>query len=120
MRDSPRIRILVAEERAGLLRKVAKLYAGPMQNPDLAFVSASRALRELPDEEASLTLAVTLSDRASHGGEELASTKTKGAVEGGMDAIKEKIGLGGGGDDDDDDDDDGNSRSRSRSRSRNR
>ena len=63
----------VAEERAALLRKVAKLYAGPMQNADLAFVSASRALRELPDEEASLTLAVTLSDRASHGGEELAA-----------------------------------------------
>ncbi|HUM11208.1 MAG TPA: tetratricopeptide repeat protein [Myxococcaceae bacterium] len=63
----------VAEERAALLRKVAKLYAGPMQNADLAFVSASRALRELPDEEASLTLTVTLSERATHGGEELAS-----------------------------------------------
>ncbi len=36
-----------------------------MQNAELAFVSASRALRELPDEEASLTLAVTLSERAS-------------------------------------------------------
>ena len=55
----------VAAERAALLRKVAKLYAGPMQNPELAFVSASRALRELPDEEASLTLTVTLSERAS-------------------------------------------------------
>ena len=44
-----------------------------MQNGDLAFVSASRALRELPDEEASLTLAVTLSERASHGGDELAA-----------------------------------------------
>src|SRR5678815_3675843 len=63
----------VAQERAALLRKVAKLYAGPMQNADLAFVSASRALRELPDEEASLTLTVTLSERATHGGEELAS-----------------------------------------------
>ncbi|HEY1416587.1 MAG TPA: gliding motility protein, partial [Myxococcaceae bacterium] len=63
----------VAEERAALLRKVAKLYAGPMQNSDLAFVSASRALRELPDEEASLTLTVTLSERATHGGEELAA-----------------------------------------------
>ncbi len=62
----------VAAERAALLRKVAKLYAGPMQNAELAFVSASRALRELPDEEASLTLAVTLSERASSGGEELA------------------------------------------------
>ena len=59
-------------------------------------------------------------DLFEKGGEEIAETKTKGAVEGGMEAIKEKIGLGGGGDDDDDDDDDGNSRSRSRSRSSNR
>src|SRR6478672_2808517 len=57
-------------------------------------------------------------DLFEKGGEELAETKTKGAVEGGMDAIKEKIGLGGGGDDDEDEDEDrGNSRSRSRSRS---
>ena len=47
-------------------------------------------------------------DLFEQGGEEMAQTKTKGAVEGGMDAIKEKIGLGGrdgdrekrGGDDD--------------------
>ena len=38
--------------------------------------------------------------------EEGAERKTKGAVEGGMDAIKEKIGLGGKDDDDEDDDDD--------------
>jgi hypothetical protein len=43
-------------------------------------------------------------DLFKKGGEELAETKTKGAVEGGMDAIKEKIGLGGGKDDDEDDD----------------
>jgi hypothetical protein len=35
-----------------------------------------------------------------------AQRKTKGAVEGGMDAIKEKIGLGGRNSDDEDDDDD--------------
>jgi hypothetical protein len=57
-------------------------------------------------------------DLFEKGGEEMAETKTKGAVEGGMDAIKEKVGLGGGGDDEDEDD--GNSSSRSRSRSRNR
>jgi hypothetical protein len=56
-------------------------------------------------------------DLFEKGGEELAETKTKGAVEGGMEAIKEKIGLGGRGGDDDDDDDEGSSRSRSRSRS---
>ena len=61
----------VAAERASLLRKVAKLYAGPMQNPELAFVSASRALRELPDDEASLSLAVNLAERAE-GSDELA------------------------------------------------
>ena len=43
-------------------------------------------------------------DLFEKGGEEVAETKTKGAVEGGMDAIKEKVGLGGSGDDDEDDD----------------
>lgn len=45
-----------------------------------------------------------LPDLFEKGGEEIAETKTKGAVEGGMDAIKEKMGLGGRDDDDDDDD----------------
>ena len=58
-------------------------------------------------------------DLFESGGEKLAQTKTKGAVEGGMDAIKEKIGLGGG-DDDDEDDDKESSRSGSRSRGNNR
>ena len=58
-------------------------------------------------------------DLFQSGTEEVASSKTKGAVEGGMDAIREKIGLGGrGGDDEDDDDDENEGRSRSRSRSR--
>jgi hypothetical protein len=47
-------------------------------------------------------------DLISGGGEELAESKTKGAVEGGMDAIKEKIGLGGR----DKDEDEESSRSR--------
>jgi gas vesicle structural protein len=55
------------------------------------------------------------------GTEELAESKTKGAVEGGMDAIREKIGLGRSGDDDDDDDEEeGRSSSRSRGRSNDR
>ena len=45
-------------------------------------------------------------DLFEQGGEEMAQTKTKGAVEGGMDAIKEKVGLGGRGGDDDEEDDD--------------
>src|SRR3954452_24042149 len=59
-------------------------------------------------------------DLFEKGGEEMAETKTKGAVEGGMDAIKEKIGLGGRGGDDDDDDDDDDEKERSRSGSRSR
>jgi hypothetical protein len=59
-----------------------------------------------------------LPDLFDSGTEEMASSKTKGAVEGGMDAIKEKIGLGGGDDDDENDEDEGPSRSRSRSRGR--
>src|SRR6185437_9381202 len=54
------------------------------------------------------------------GTEELAESKSKGAVEGGMDAIREKIGLGGRDDDDDDDQEEGRSRSRSRGRSNDR
>ncbi|HEY2353808.1 MAG TPA: gas vesicle protein GvpJ [Gaiellaceae bacterium] len=46
-----------------------------------------------------------LPDLLSDGVEDGAERKTKGAVEGGMDAIKEKIGLGGNDDDEDDDDD---------------
>ena len=59
-------------------------------------------------------------DLFEEGGEELAETKTKGAVEGGMDAIKEKIGLGGRGAGDDDDDDEERSGSRSRGRGNDR
>ena len=58
-------------------------------------------------------------DLFEKGGEEVAETKTKGAVEGGMEAIKEKMGLGGRSDDDDDDDQERSGRG-SRSRGDNR
>ena len=57
-----------------------------------------------------------LPDLFEKGGEEMAEHESKGAVEGGMDAIKEKMGLGRG----DDDDDNERSGNRSRSRSSNR
>jgi len=57
-------------------------------------------------------------DLFQKGGEEVAETKTKGAVEGGMDAIKEKMGLGSGGDDDDDDKERSGGGSRSRGNNR--
>ena len=57
-----------------------------------------------------------LPDLFEKGGEEMAEHESKGAVEGGMDAIKEKMGLGRG----DDEDDNERSGNRSRSRSSNR
>src|SRR6476659_7029914 len=47
-----------------------------------------------------------LPDLLSDGVEDGAEQKSKGAVKGGMDAIKEKIGLGDGDDDEDNDDND--------------
>lgn len=46
-----------ASERAALLRKMAEVYAQQMDNAEMAFVAAARALRELPDEEQNLELA---------------------------------------------------------------
>jgi gas vesicle structural protein len=46
----------------------------------------------------------TVPELLSSGTEQVASSKSKGAVEGGMEGIKEKIGLGRGDGDDDDDD----------------
>jgi gas vesicle structural protein len=55
-------------------------------------------------------------DLLEKGEEEGAEHKTKGAVEGGMDAIKEKIGLGGrGGDDDEEEEQSRGSRGRGNS-----
>jgi gas vesicle structural protein len=62
----------------------------------------------------------SIPDLFENGGEKLAETKTKGAVEGGMDAIREKIGLGGRGGDEDDEDDEESSSSRSGGRSNDR
>lgn len=55
------------------------------------------------------------------GEEKTAETASKGAVEGGMEGIKEKMGIGRSDDDDDDDDEESSGRrSRSRSRSNDR
>ncbi|HEX5174547.1 MAG TPA: gas vesicle protein GvpJ [Gaiellaceae bacterium] len=60
-----------------------------------------------------------LPDLFEKGGEEMAEKETKGAMEGGMDAIKEKMGLGGRGGDEEDDDKERSGRG-SRSRGNNR
>jgi gas vesicle structural protein len=52
----------------------------------------------------------SIPDLFDSGTEELAESKSKGAIEGGMDAIKEKVGLGGG--DDKDKEESGSRRSR--------
>lgn len=43
-------------ERAALLRKMAETYSQQMDNAEMAFVAATRALRELPDEPKNLQL----------------------------------------------------------------
>jgi tetratricopeptide (TPR) repeat protein len=60
------------QARAALLRQVAQLYAGPIKNPELAFLAASRALRELPEPE-SLKLCINLAPSAN-ASDELAAT----------------------------------------------
>jgi tetratricopeptide (TPR) repeat protein len=54
----------VLQERVALLRRIAETYAGPMENAELAFVYAVRALQELPDELRSLELCLSLVEPA--------------------------------------------------------
>lgn len=54
----------VPQERAALLRRIAEMYAGPLENAEMGFLAATRALRELPDDLRSLELCVSLVDRA--------------------------------------------------------
>ncbi|HLL84408.1 MAG TPA: tetratricopeptide repeat protein, partial [Longimicrobium sp.] len=63
---------VVPQERVALLHKVAELYAGPMDNPSMAFLTATRALKERPDDERSLALCLQLSAPAE-ASEELAA-----------------------------------------------
>ena len=51
--------------RAALLRRVAETYAGPLRNPELAFLCAGRALAADPDANESLDLAVRLGEVAA-------------------------------------------------------
>jgi len=50
--------------RGGLLRRVADAYAGPLRNPELAFLAAGRALAADPDQTEALELACRLSEQA--------------------------------------------------------
>jgi tetratricopeptide (TPR) repeat protein len=54
----------VPQERAALLRRIAETYAGPLENAEMAFLSATRALREQPDDARTLELCLSLVDKA--------------------------------------------------------
>ncbi len=58
-----------ANERAALLRKMAEVYRGEMDNVEMAFVAATRALREQPQDPANLALCVELAGVADTGDE---------------------------------------------------
>ena len=64
--------------RAAILRRVADLYSGPLRSPEMAFVSASRALREDPGSREVMDFAEKLA-RASDALEELAALYSENA-----------------------------------------
>ncbi|MGQ0507405.1 MAG: tetratricopeptide repeat protein [Myxococcaceae bacterium] len=80
----------VAQERAALLCKVARIYAGPMGNAEMAFLFATRALRELPDDEQSLALCVEYVEQAG-AKEELAGLLTEVATKAADDAARTNL-----------------------------
>ncbi len=51
-----------ARSRGPLLRRAAEVQAGPLRNPELAFLTAARAVREDPDAAESLALAGRLAE----------------------------------------------------------
>lgn len=51
-------------ERAELLRRVAHVRAGPLADPEMAFLAQARALREEPHDEATLVRCITLGRQA--------------------------------------------------------
>ena len=51
-------------ERVALLKKIAEVYSAQMDNAEMAFLAAARALRELPDDDGALQAAVGLFQKA--------------------------------------------------------
>ncbi|MFY0524026.1 tetratricopeptide repeat protein [Archangium gephyra] len=54
----------VPQERAALLRRIAETYAGPLDNVEMAFLAATRALRDASDDARTLELCLSLVDKA--------------------------------------------------------
>ncbi|MFT3843006.1 MAG: hypothetical protein QM723_38815 [Myxococcaceae bacterium] len=52
------------KERAGILAQIAELRAGPLKDPELAFLAITRALREAPDDPKILERCASIADAA--------------------------------------------------------
>ena len=76
--------------RASLLRRIAEAYSGVMENPEMGFVAATRALREQPDDPANLQLCLSLVGPAS--AEEELISELEGACERAVDEVG-RLGL---------------------------
>lgn len=77
-------------ERAALLRKMSEIYSTQMDNPEMAFVAATRALRELPDEAKNLELCAALY-KAADAADELSALLTEVAPRASDDASRANL-----------------------------
>jgi len=79
-----------AEQRAAILHRISDLQAGPLKDPDLAFLAITRALREAPHDAGVLARCIELADATGAGDEldtliaELGSAQPQGAARAGL------------------------------------
>jgi tetratricopeptide (TPR) repeat protein len=78
------------QERARSLCKVSELYSGSLKNWEMAFLSAARALREMPDYEEALTLCLKTVEPAGTA-EELVALLSEIAVKASHDRARASI-----------------------------
>ncbi len=79
-----------ATDRAGHLRKMAEVYSAQLDNAEMAFVAAARALRELPDEPSNLELVLSFYKKAD-AEDEMASLLTEVAPRASNDAARANL-----------------------------
>ncbi len=79
-----------AAQRAAILHRISDLQAGPLKDPDLAFLAITRALREAPHDAGVLSRCTELADATGAGDEldallaELGSAQPSGAARAGL------------------------------------
>ncbi|MBL8954747.1 MAG: hypothetical protein JNK82_28475 [Myxococcaceae bacterium] len=79
-----------AAQRAAILHRISDLQAGPLKDPDLAFLAITRALREAPHDAGVLARCVELADATGTGEEldallaELGAAQAPGAARAGL------------------------------------